>query len=126
MAATKRRQAQKKPAPPAQIQPPGPDFEFNINGHSFKLNGHLPLTWGDWVDLENKGISPGMFETEGRVQLRAGEIFVIASHIIQKACPEVTTEEIRAIKLGDMTIQKVMAAFEEAMLKEAESLSIPS
>lgn len=126
-AKTPRRKAQAtQPPQQVQIEAPGPDHEYEVNGHKFKLNGALPLSWGDWVDLENKGISPQLFESEGRVQLTVGQIFVIASHIIKKACPEVTDADMRAIKLHELTVQRVMAQLEAEMLKEAESLSVPS
>ena len=125
-AKTPRRQAQAPRPKQVQIEAPGADFEYEVNGHKFKINGALPLTWGDWVDLENKGISPQLFETEGRVQLKVGEIFIIASHVIRKACPEITDQDLRGIKLHDLTIQRVMAQFEAELVKEAESLSIPS
>lgn len=101
------------------------DHEHEVAGKKFKMADALPLTWGDWVDLESVGLDPMRFE-KPKVRLTLGEMMAVFGHLAKKANPDISTGDVRALKVSSPVIGHVIAQFGKALQEEAESPESPT
>lgn len=90
---------------------------YEINGKKVDLTKALPLKLGDYEDLEGKGVAQKDLHSLSFRNMR-----VLVQHILQKANPEVTTEDVRGMTLEQMVeMQKRINA-----LNESEKPNLPT
>ena len=70
---------------------------YEINGKQADLTKALPLKLGDFEDLEGKGITQKDLSSLTFKQMR-----ILVEHILQKANPTITTEDVRGMTLESM------------------------
>lgn len=70
---------------------------ITINDKEVHLKKALPLTLGDWEDLEDMGITPQSLKVPGFKILR---IFI--HHICHKANNDITDDDIRSLTIAQM------------------------
>lgn len=70
---------------------------YEINGKKVDLGLALPLTLGDYEDVEAKGISQ-----KDLVDLSFKHVRILVEHVLQKANKDVTTDDVRNLTLNQM------------------------
>ena len=89
-----------------------------LNGKSINLKPALPLVLKDWRELEEKGIDPNSLSS-GKVSQMIGLVF----HVLHKADPTVTIDDIESLAITDPAIQGVINSIND---QEEQSLDRPS
>ena len=77
-----------------------------IGDRDIDLVDSLPVTLGDMIDLEDRGISLSSFENTAK------NILIVLGHFSRKIDPEITDEALRA--LSDTEIGRAFAAITTA------------
>jgi len=70
---------------------------LKINGKEVHLKKALPLTIGDWEDLEDIGVTPS---TLGKGSYKLLRMFL--THVCNKANNEITANDVRSLTLEQM------------------------
>jgi len=98
-----------------------------INGHDIDLNNALPLTLGDWMELEKSGLTARTL-SEGKVS----DIVAMLHYVLHKANEQISLNDITSLSMRSIIIQQVMDAINEVQeldrptLTPFTSLDIPT
>jgi hypothetical protein len=80
------------------------DHTVELQGKTFDLSKSLPLTLGDWEELEEAGIRPT--DLQGQVSFKKLRIYM--THVLKKADETVDEPFMRSLTIADLN------AFNEA------------
>lgn len=81
-----------------------------LNGRTIDLAKALPLQIKDWKALKRNGVTPRDLQAGAEVE----QIAALVHHVLAKADPSVTVEEVDDLAFGDPVLKVVMKALEEA------------
>lgn len=75
--------------------------QFEINGKAIDLSIALPLTMGDWEDLEDEGVTIDKLNNDkGGISFKTMTSFLL--HICKKANDNVDRNDIRSMSMDTM------------------------
>lgn len=74
------------------------DAIYEVKGKTFDLGKALPLTLGDWEDLENDGVTPD--NLQGKISFRCLRIYM--SLVFKKLDPTVDDAFVKSLSIDDL------------------------
>ncbi len=92
---------------------------ISINGTSYDLRKAMPLTVGDWEDLDSKGVLEG-----DTIRQTVTASIDLVLQLVKKISPEITRDEVRNISIVDM--REVAAAVQAVIAEEADKVDRPT